>query len=862
MRHLTTTLRIFVWFSLRHMRRHPVRALAVLLGVALGSAVFTSVRLSIHASLVSLEESMARVTGAAQWSVVQPGGRVPDTLVAELLRDPLVRSAAPVLSAYVQAQGGAQEPFLLLGVDPIMDRTLRRWQTARTLAPEQPEWAELMARPGALLISPRLALELGLHPDDAVMLRHARDSARFHIAGILRAEGLALADGGRLAIADIATFQEFLDLYGRVDRIDLVLKPGAGSAEVAALRTRLPPGVLLSPADRQAVGSREMVRAYQFNLSLLSFVSLFVGMFLVYSLVALNAAERRPELAVLRALGASPRLLFMLFMGEGAFLGLAGWLVALPVGGLMVSYLLKAVSATISTLFVRLSVEHLYLSAWEIALSFGVTVCIALLAAWQPAHDVMRINPREAMEIQAQPVRSALAPHRLALIGLALIAAVYPVSYLPSPPDMSLPGYLAAFMLFSGFAALAPFSLRYWGNWIAPRLARRGSQPAYLAARYLAQSGRGRAVSVGALITAVALFAALVIMIHSFRGTVSLWVSQSIGGDLYVRPKMAALNQYRDPLTPQTVAALKRLPPPAQLVPSRRFELRYGTLAYTFEAIDYAQYRRWNRFVWMAADPAAVSAAFMAGKGVVISQVFANRTGLRSGDIFRTRIGALIMERPVLGVFRDYRTQGGVVYELLSHYQQQSGDQAWSAVQVNFSTRGPALAAEMTAVKRTLLTCCGDELELTEGVRLRQEILRIFDDTFAVTSVLLLISLIVAALGIAVTMAVLVLQRTRELNTLIAVGAARQQIRRMIWWETVLIVTAGETAGLACGFILSHLLIDVVNLQSFGWTFMYQVDWPMLAMAMPLIFGAALVAVVPAVRLAFRHPPASLLRAR
>jgi putative ABC transport system permease protein len=66
-----------------------------------------------------------------------------------------------------------------------------------------------------------------------------------------------------------------------------------------------------------------MIRAYQLNLSVLSFASLFVGMFLVYSLVALNAASRRRELAILRAVGASPRLLFNLFLAEGRSSGCA-----------------------------------------------------------------------------------------------------------------------------------------------------------------------------------------------------------------------------------------------------------------------------------------------------------------------------------------------------------------------------------------------------------------------------------------------------------------------------------------------------------------------------------------------------------
>jgi putative ABC transport system permease protein len=148
------------------------------------------------------------------------------------------------------------------------------------------------------------------------------------------------------------------------------------------------------------------------------------------------------------------------------------------------------------------------------------------------------------------------------------------------------------------------------------------------------------------------------------------------------------------------------------------------------------------------------------------------------------------------------------------------------------------------------------------GAELRGEILRVFDETFAVTSVLLLIALVIAALGITTTLAVQVLERSSQLNTLIAVGAGRGQIRAMILWESVLLVLAGEFGGLICGFLLSYLLIYVVNVQSFGWSFLFHLDGSTLMLSLPLIVATALLAALPAIRLAFSRPPAFVLRER
>ena len=125
---------------------------------------------------------------------------------------------------------------------------------------------------------------------------------------------------------------------------------------------------------------------------------------------------------------------------------------------------------------------------------------------------------------------------------------------------------------------------------------------------------------------------------------------------------------------------------------------------------------------------------------------------------------------------------------------------------------------------------------------------------------LLLIALLVAGLGITTTLTVLVLERARHLNTLLAIGAEQRQIRSMIFWEALLMVMAGESLGLVCGFLMSHFLISVINLQSFGWTFLYSVDWVALAFSVPAILATALLAALPAVGLVLRSSPALVLK--
>ena len=842
------------------MRKHPVRALTVLFGIALGAAVFTSVRLSIHASLDSFSKSMDLITGRAERVVIQPGGRVPEQLVTRLLRHPAVKNASPLLSTFIRPSGEGTHPFLLIGFDPILDRPLRTWQINGQAKPQNGLWLDLLSDPYTMIISQALADKYQWRRGDTISIEHVSQTAGFRIVGVLKPQGLALAEGGRVAITDIATFQEFTGIYGMVDRIDLLLNPGTADRQLSEIRAILPESIMLSSPSGAKESGRAMIRAYQLNLSILSFASLFVGMFLVYSLVALNAASRRHELAVLRSTGASSGLLFLVFLAEGALLGLAGWVVALPISSILVKYLLYGISQTISTLFVRVQVETLSLSGWEIALSFAVTVLISVLAALKPAREAMLVSPKEALEISQHGMQVKKSPRKLALGGIICIALVLPLSLLPGVLDIPLPGYFAILLMLVGFALLAPWFLTRMGNALAPVLLRAAGIPAYLAGRYIRDSGTRTAVSVGALITAVALFAALVIMIFSFRQTVEVWTYQTVSGDLFLTPKLNEVNQFRYPISAEAVAWFQAMDEQVEIVPNRRYFLRYQNFPYEFEILSLNVFFRYADFFWMTGDPEKVRPRLMRGEGVGVSEVFSNRTGLTVGDIFRARIEDSLVELPILAVVRDYRTRGGVVFYSLEHFTARYHNPQWSGLRFFFQDRRQDLDRAVDDLRQKIIDRWGDSLEMISGRDLRHGILRVFDETFAVTTVLLLIALMIAALGITTTLTVMVLERSHQLNTLFAIGASFGQIRKMIFWEAAFLVMVGEAAGIICGFLLSYLLVYVINQQSFGWTFLYSVDWQALILSLPLIILTALAAAIPAIRMVFREPPATLLR--
>ena len=860
-------VRLWLWFNFRQLRLHWRRTVAVIAGIGLGAAVFTSVRLAVNASLDSFTRSVDAITGRADLTVSCPGGHVPEDVVARLLEHPAVLTASPILSTYVRPEDERMEPFLLVGIDPLLDRPLRAYPSSD---PDDSlpasAWVDLVGRPSSLLAGWALSgknAPPGIRPGDRLTLKHVARTEDFEVLGNLPRAGLGLADNGHIAITDIATMQEFMGLRGWVDRVDILFRPGATPADLEAITAVLPRGVLPGQPGESRESGKLLIRSYQLNLSVLSFVSLFVGMFLVYSMMSLHAASRRHELAVLRSIGASSRLVFFLFLAEGAFFGVVGWIAAIPIGAVAVQQMLGRVSSTITHLFARVQVDRLTLDVPELALSFAVTVSVALLAAFQPAREAMSAPPREVLLAVEPPVKRRTTL-KLGFFGLLAIAVAIPISGFPPLGGVPLWGYAATFLLFCGFSLLSPLCLQMAGTHLPLLMRRCFGLPAYLGCRTMRDTGMRVAIPVGALITAVALFVSLTIMVQSFRNTVETWLSQSFSGEMFVRPKMSDINRYRDPLPPEVVRALGELDPSAELLPYRRIHLMYGKVPYQFEAVDFNVFRRHGRFLFLEGDPDAVQERLARGEGVLVSEVFANRTGLRRGKQFRAQIEGIRLDVPVLGVVRDYRTQGGIVEYALPAFQKATGDDSWSGARVFASGegggRGEATGERLRDEFLARIGPLRDAVEATSGEELRDGILRVFDETFAITGVLLAIALLIAALGIATTLTVLVIDRTKELQTLLAVGAGRGQVRAMICWEAIFMVLVGECLGSGCGFLLSYLLIFVINRQSFGWTFLYGVDWPFFAGALPAILLTAILAALPASRAIFRQPPAAALR--
>jgi putative ABC transport system permease protein len=224
---------------------------------------------------------------------------------------------------------------------------------------------------------------------------------------------------------------------------------------------------------------------------------------------------------------------------------------------------------------------------------------------------------------------------------------------------------------------------------------------------------------------------------------------------------------------------------------------------------------------------------------VIVSETFAERYRLGEGDEVTLHPPGRTAHFRIAGVYYDYTTEGGLVV-----MDRRLFDTLWADTWLNSIVIYLAPDADAETVRRAVRQVSGrNDLVLFSNRDLRQRILEIFDQTFAITYALQIIALIVATLGVLTTLAASVLERTREIGILRSLGVTRGGLVRTVLAEAGWLGIIANAAGVLAGLGLSLILIHVINKQSFGWTIQFVfpvrlvIQYATLTVAVSLLAG-------------------------
>ena len=552
--------------SLRTLLRHPLQFAIMTFGIALGVAVMVSIDLANASAARAFDLSTGAVAGRATHMIVAGDQGLDESLYVRLQTDPQWREtleSAPLVMSDAVSPQLDEVPFTLLGIDPLAEAPFRDYlSTGRGTSLEN--IVSLLTVPRSILLSASVAERNGLQPCQPAKLEDScrltlfinGETQHVYLTGLLEpSDDFSRHALETLILTDISTAQSLTGMDGRLSQIDLILPAGF---DTQALSAALPAGTLLVTSERRNSQVAEMTAAFQIDLTALSLLALIVGVFLIYNTMTFSVVQRRPLFGTLRSIGYTRAQIFGMVLGEAAVIGLLGSGLGLGLGVLLGQGAVRMVTQTINDLFFVVSVRGIQIPASSL-LKGGLAGFLAcVLAAVPPAWEAASVTPRQALS-RASLENKAKSVVKMAA-GLGIFTALIGALILAISTQNLVVSFAGTFAVIIGLAMLTPLVTVTFMRLLAEPLGKGFGLLGRLAPRNVIRSQSRTAVAVAALMIAVSVTIGVQVMIASFRTTVTIWLEETMRGDVYISTQDLNAPLTDMPLDPEAISIARAQP--------------------------------------------------------------------------------------------------------------------------------------------------------------------------------------------------------------------------------------------------------------------------------------------------------------
>jgi putative ABC transport system permease protein len=788
---------------LAHKLRLALSGLAIVLGVAFvaGTMIFTD---TLNRTFTSLFESTAadvsvEPAAAFEEGVSGPSGAVPHLPSALVAQVGDVEGVAAA-EGYVQTEGvyvlDRDGEVLDTGGAPGVGVS---WFADRELSPGELTDGRAPVRAGEVALDRATAERTGYEVGDRVALLTPGPRLEAEVVGVFTfGEDGGLA-GASLTAFDLRSAQDLLGLGDDFTGIDVLTADGVSHDEVRdrvadAVGADYDVATAQEQADEQSAALEEGLSFITVLLTAFAGIALFVGSFIILNTFSMLVAQRTRELALLRALGAGRGQVTRSVLAEALVMGVVGSTLGL-LGGFGIASALRALFGSFG-----LTLDGgLVLSAGTIGWSYAVGVLVTLLAAYLPARRAAATPPVAAMRNDIVAAERSLRGRTVVGTAFTVLGGgALAVSALTDGGGAAQLVGLGGLGLVLAAIALSPVLARPFARSAGAVLPRLWGTTGHLARENAQRNPRRTAATASALMVGLALVSAFSILGASANASVDELVGSAVRAEYVVS---TAVGQ---PFTPEVADRLRTVDGVDAVT-----QMRFG------QALLGGQ-----ETLLAAVDPATVGSSLLleyvdggtsglAGAGLVVDEPTAAANGWAVGDTAemltptgrtaRLTVGGIFVANQAVGPavvsLETFTVTGGAELDRYVFLDVADGDAA--------SVR----TAIQTAVDPYPVVTLKDREEFA-GEQKAQ-----VDQILMLINALLVLSVLIAVLGIVNTLAMSVLERTREVGLLRAVGMTRGQLRRMVRLESVLISVYGSVLGLALGALLGTSLTRALSDQ-------------------------------------------------
>jgi putative ABC transport system permease protein len=842
--------------SIRRIRLQKANTLMTVAGICLGVASIVSIGIVNKSVIRSFEDSINRVTGRAALQVTGAASGFPEELIERVQKVPGVEYAVPVIDTQGILVGAKERTLMILGVDVLQDGNIRDYKLSDESA-DIPDPLLFLARPDSILLTRELADREGIKLDQKIQVQTVRGIRTFRVRGLLNPEGPAKIASGSIAIMDYPAAQMAFGKEGRIDRIDVSLPRGADLEAVRdRIRKALPEGYNVVTPEGRTKQVELLISHFQKNINLISFIAVFVGMYLIYNAVSISVVQRRKEIGILRALGTTRRQIIALFLGETAVMAIVGSGLGLLVGILFARSAIGAVGQTVSELYLHTSISELAISGQHLAVGFVSGIAASLAAALFPALASARITPVSAIRSTPFSEEGFFSGKRLKIASLFFIvlAAVLLALYknfegsplLHSATTM----FSATISLLLGISLATPTALQVFLAFFHRIVSERVGAAGRLAGLNLQKNISRNAVAAAAIFYGIAVFVSSAGIIYSTKQSVLDWIDSYVRGDIIMTSghPIATTGSRNIPMPVEMWKDIESVPGVLSADPFRKIYIDFRGRRVLLLVLDIKRRTEYSPFK-VAQGTREDLARLLPGRDTIaVNEAIASQEHVRPGDtvVLPTPGGPVAFKVAVVNV--DYSSDSGSI--LMDMYTYRRYWKEYLADSFSIRVRSKE---QVGSVRDEIARRFGNDRKLfvLPAREFKNEIRKVIDQGFAVNHAINIITMLIACLGIIVTLLASVLERTREIGILRSIGMLRRQVSRVVVIESMLLGVIGGALGAGAGIIIGWMSLEGFLKGDYGASMQYHIYYASIFWALVLSTAlAALAGVYPAQRAA------------
>ena len=825
--------------SLRQWWHHRLRLFLTAMGIALGVAVFFAIRTANVTLLDSLRITVEKVAGKATLQITAGETGFPEEVLDKVRATSGVKVAEPIIEVIARTAFAEEGNLLILGVDTAGDQQLRDYQFEKSKT-EISDPLVFLAQPNSILLSRAFADRHGLKIGDTFPLYASSGRKDFTVQGIFLPVGIGEVFGGNIAIMDVYSAQVVFNRGRNFDRIDLMTSPDVPVETVQQnLHAKLPQGLEIVPPKSRGQDLESAVTAMRVGLTITSFTALLVGIYIIFNSFTIAVNQRWKEIGILRAVGVERRNVNLMFLCEAFLIGVIGSVIGIAAGYYLAAIGVKVMANMASSVYGFLSTSTPVVFRMQYAVaSFVLGVGASVFGAWFPARAASQLDPTMALHnIEARSREAVLGWRRITLGVVLTLSSLALMIWTPSGVGATFQFSYAILMLL-GLTTLLPKLIEMISHVLRPFMDWIGGAEGSLAVDAMIQSPRRSSATVGALMVGLMFVFSTAGYIQSYRHMVDRWMKQSLNADIFVATSttMRSTSYHFDEALGRQIAVVPGV--------KRLENVRFTSVPYNGDSAALIA-TEMDGFMARAIDAVEgrdhkiLLDKLPKGEGVLVSRNFATRWKVQVGDALTLNTPNGTLDRPILGILDDYRSEKGTIFIDRGLYKQYWHD---SAVDFFFVTLNSGVDPVMAKRQIQNLTSKTVHAFVYTQVEFKKWVYGLVDQFFVLNYMQLVIAVIVSILGIVNTLMISIFERKRELGIIRAIGGLRAQIRKLILLEAVAISIVGVALGALAGMFSTEFMAHTVSTVLAGYAVPFYIPWMLILISLPVVILVSLLA--------------------